>query len=157
GVGVRPNLEGLHDAVQAEVLLRVGALSGWIGSASQIEGSQEAAKDLISEGLRRFRERGMRSKAGEAQSDLALCYWRAGAYDEARVMLQEAYAEIDQRDFEQRAVTLMRRALVERESKRLNEALRLHNEAKPLFEKISDHLLTAHYHHAYANVLNRLS
>lgn len=72
-------------------------------------------------------------------------------------MLQEAYNEIDQGDFEQRAVILMRRALVERESKRLNEALRLHDEAKPLFENINNHLLTAHYHHAYANVLNRLS
>src|SRR6185369_3088559 len=120
GVGARPNLEGLKDAARAEVLLRVGALTGWIGSASQIEGAQEAAKDLISESLRLYQARGMRSKAGEAQSDLALCYWRAGAYDEARVMLEEAFRDIDTRNVEQRATTLLRQALVERESKRLN-------------------------------------
>ncbi len=157
GVGIRPNVEGLNEQEQSDVILRVGALTGWIGRADQIEGAQEAAKDLITQSLRLFRAQGRISKVGEARSDLALCYWRAGEYDEARVMLQEAYNEIDQRDFEQRAVTLMRRALVERESKRLNEAVRLHNEAKPLFENINNHLLTAHFHHAYANVLNRLS
>lgn len=157
GVGARPNVEGLNETEQAEVILRVGTLTGWIGSANQIEGAQETAKDLITQSLRLFRAQGKTNKAAEAQSDLALCYWRTGEYEEARIMLEEAYAEIDQWEVEQRAITLMRRALVERESKRLNEALRLHNEAKPLFETISNHLLTAHNHHAYANVLNRLS
>ena len=157
GVGSRPNLEGLDDQTRAEVLLRVGALTGWIGSANQIEGSQEMSKDLISESLRMFQELGIRSKAGEAQSDLALCYWRTGAYDEARVMLEEAYRNIDERNLEQRATTLLRQALVEREAKRLNESLRLHNEAKPLIDKITNPLLTASYHLSFANILNRLS
>jgi tetratricopeptide (TPR) repeat protein len=157
GVGVRPDLEGLHDADKAEVLLRVGALTGWIGSARQIEGAQEAAKDLIGESLRLLQRRGMRSKAGAAQSDLALCYWREGAYDEARIMLQEAYRDIDKRNIEQRAITLIRQAFVERETNRLHEALRFHHEAKPLFDEIDNHLLTAHFHHEFANVLNRLS
>ena len=47
GVGVQPNLEGLDEETRVQVLLRVGALTGWIGSASRIEGSQEMAKDLI--------------------------------------------------------------------------------------------------------------
>ena len=37
---------------------------------------------------------------GEARSDLALCYWRSGAYDEARVILQEALREFDESDIE---------------------------------------------------------
>jgi tetratricopeptide (TPR) repeat protein len=157
GIGARPSLEGLHVEAGAEVLLRVGALTGWIGSANQIEGSQEMAKDLISEGLRMFQALGIRSKAGEAQSDLALCYWRTGSYDEARVMLEEAYRDIDERNLEQRATTLLRQALVEREAKRLNESLRLHNEAKPIIDKITNPLLTASYHLSFANILNRLS
>lgn len=157
GVGAWPNTEGLDDSAKAAVLLRSGALTGWIGSANQIEGAQEAAKDLISQSLRLFLSRGLRSKAGEAQSDLALCYWRAGAYDEARVMLEEAFRDIDERNIEQRAITLLRQALVERESKRLNEALRFHNQAKPLFEKIDNHLLSASFHLSFANTLNRLS
>jgi tetratricopeptide (TPR) repeat protein len=123
GVGARPMLEGLDDATKAEVLLRVGALTGWIGSARQIEGSQEMAKDLISESARAFEKLGQRNRVGEAGSDLALCYWRAGAYDEARVILQEALAEFDETNIEQRAIALIRKALVERASTRLNEAL----------------------------------
>lgn len=47
GVGERPRVETLTDArAVGEVLVRAGALTGWIGSAGQIEGAQEAAKDL---------------------------------------------------------------------------------------------------------------
>lgn len=157
GVGARPMLEGLDDETKAQVLLRVGSITGWMGSASQIEGSQEMAKDLISESLRMFERLGKRKKVGEARSDLALCYWRAGAYDEARIILQEALAEFDERDVEERAIALLRQALVERESKRLSEALILHDQAAPLFDQIDDHLLTANFHLGFANLLNRLS
>ncbi len=49
GVGQRPQTEGLSEKAKAELLLRAGTLSGWIGSATQLAGSQEAAKDLVSE------------------------------------------------------------------------------------------------------------
>ena len=157
GIGARPMLEGLDDETKAHVLLRVGALTGWIGSASQIEGSQEAAKDLISESLRMFDELGQRNKVGEARSDLALCYWRAGAYDEARVMLQDALSEFNESDIEQRATALLRRAVVERSSTRLNEAVHIYNQAAPLFDQVNDRYITATFHFGYANVLNQLS
>jgi hypothetical protein len=48
-IGDRPQVEGLDQVTQAEVLLRAGVLSGWIGSVRQISGAQEIAKDLISE------------------------------------------------------------------------------------------------------------
>jgi len=157
GVGARPILEGLDDETTAQVLLRVGALTGWIGSAGQIEGSQEAAKDLISESLRIFEGLGRRIKVGEAHSDLALCYWREGAFDEARATLQMALAEFDEADIEQRAIALLRLAEVERASKRFNEALRIFNEAAPLFNEVSHHYLVATFHFGLANVLNHLS
>ncbi len=94
---------------------------------------------------------------GEARSDLALCYWRAGAYDEARVTLQEALREFDENDIEQRATALLRRAVVERSSSRFNEALRIYNDAAPLFDEIDDHYLAATFHVGLANVLNQLS
>ena len=156
GVGARPMLEGLDDDTKAQVLLRVGALTGWIGSAAQIEGSQEMAKDLISESIRMFEELGNRSKVGEARSGLAVCYWRAGSYDEARVTLQEALAEFDERDVEQRAIALIWKAEVERASQRLNEALRVYNQAAPLFDELNEHSLAAHFHHGFANVLKDL-
>src|SRR5688572_33076222 len=52
GIGERPNLEDFPDAVKAEVLIRIGTLTGWLGSSAQLEGSQEKAKDLIGEGIR---------------------------------------------------------------------------------------------------------
>src|SRR5712691_6519368 len=46
-VGERPVLEGLEPDIQAELLLRVGSLSGWIGAAQQIGGAQDFAKDQM--------------------------------------------------------------------------------------------------------------
>ncbi len=54
GIGVRPDVESLSPKDQAEVLLRVGALSGWLGSSNQVPGAQGLAKDLISESIRAF-------------------------------------------------------------------------------------------------------
>jgi tetratricopeptide (TPR) repeat protein len=156
GIGARPNIEGLSEQTGAEVLLRVGALTGWIGSVTQIEGSQEEAKDLISESLRTFERLGLRSKVAEARSDLALCYWRAGAFDEARVTLREAAGEVSPNDVELRARVLLRMAEVERASQRLSESLRIYNEVAPLFNGVTDALLIAHFHHGFANVLNQL-
>jgi len=50
-VGEYPALDELDDAAAADVLLRAGVLTGWLGSVKQIEGAQETAKDLISESV----------------------------------------------------------------------------------------------------------
>src|SRR5687768_14471637 len=90
GVGMRPRVENLRDAsVAGEVLLRVGALTGWIGSSEQIRGAQEKAKDLLSESVALFEGLSDSGRAAEAQTELAYCYWREGAFDEARVILSE--------------------------------------------------------------------
>src|SRR5437764_3378808 len=89
-VGERPVLDRLDEATAAEVLLRAGVLTGWIGSCKQIEGAQETAKNLISESLTRFEALGEIEKVAEAQTEIAYCYWRQGAFNEARVWLREA-------------------------------------------------------------------
>src|SRR5438105_5588488 len=73
-VGERPVLDGLDEAAAAEVLLRVGVLTGWIGSVKQIEGAQETAKNLISESIAKFEALGDTLKAAEAQMELGHCY-----------------------------------------------------------------------------------
>ena len=45
-IGERPRLEGLGQAIAAEVLLRAGVLTGIIGSSRQIADAQETAKNL---------------------------------------------------------------------------------------------------------------
>src|SRR3989442_5696559 len=81
------NLTGLDEAAKAEVLQRVGALSGWLGSTDQTEGSQETAKDLITQSIDLFQRLGLSEQVAEARGDLALCYCREGSYrsEERRV------------------------------------------------------------------------
>src|SRR5918911_482984 len=90
GMGLRPVLKDLTEQAQAEVLLRVGSLTGWLGSVRQVAGAQETAKDLICESMARFEALGEQVKVAEAQIELARCYQRAGAYDEVRVLLASA-------------------------------------------------------------------
>ncbi|HEY6803966.1 MAG TPA: hypothetical protein VI306_10340 [Pyrinomonadaceae bacterium] len=49
-----PDLEDLDQRTKAEVLLRVGTLTGWLGATKQIEGAQERAKDLITQSIESF-------------------------------------------------------------------------------------------------------
>jgi len=77
----RPRVKGLEPDIAAEVLLRAGVLTGWIGS------EQEQAKDFISESLTIFESRKYKKKTAEAQTELALCYMRLGEYDNASDLL----------------------------------------------------------------------
>src|SRR5258708_40187628 len=47
----RPELDDLDEPTKAEMLLRIGALAGWLGRTRQTEGSQETAKDLITNAI----------------------------------------------------------------------------------------------------------
>src|SRR5215213_10031525 len=55
GVGQRPPVINLPPAVDSEVLLQCGTLTGWLGSARNVSGAQEQAKDMLSEAERKFR------------------------------------------------------------------------------------------------------
>lgn len=157
GVGERPALDGLGELAAAEVLLRVGTLSGWIGSARQIEGAQDAAKDLLSESISRFLSSGANTKAAEAQSELGFCYRRAGNHDEARVLYNEALRLLPPGEDEQRAKTLVRLVVVEACSGHYHDALRLLTDNTALFERISSELLKGKFHNELAYVYMILS
>jgi tetratricopeptide (TPR) repeat protein len=154
GVGERPNLDGLSAEDQAELLLRSGALSAWAGSSSQISGAQAFAKDLISESIRAFEELGDREKIAEAQSDLALCYWREGAMDEARVWFREAVSKAG--DPLNRLRILVRSTTVEFSTNRCVDALNLLDEAAPLLDQVDDPATLGCYHMQRAAILEKL-
>src|SRR5205823_572468 len=61
-----PKVDELDELTKAEVLLRVGALAGWLGSANQAAGSQEAAKNLITTSIEIFEGLGESEKDAEA-------------------------------------------------------------------------------------------
>jgi tetratricopeptide (TPR) repeat protein len=158
GVGVRPRLEELSDkSALGEVILRVGVLTGWIGSSEQIQDAQEKAKDLLSESIGIFEQLDDSAHAAEAQTELAYCYWREGAFDEARVILTEVLRRLSREDLERRAVAILRLAIVESSAKRYNDALRILMEAAPLFEASVTHAIQGKFYNELANVLNYLS
>lgn len=135
-IGERPETAGLAPADAAELLLRVGALSGWLGSAGQVGGAQQFAKDLISESLRAFEGLGHTEKVAEAQTDLATCYWREGAMDEARVWFRSALALANEPTNQLRI--LVNSTTVEVSTNHLDEALVLLNRAASILDHIQD-------------------
>jgi tetratricopeptide (TPR) repeat protein len=140
GVGQRPSVEGLNRQATAEVLLQSGVLSGWIGSARNMTGAQEAAKDLISEAQRMFGALRQPVKVAEAQHELGICYWRLGAFDEARVVLDAAAKGVGDQADELRAKVLIRRSLIETWACRYHDALDVLREAEPFFSGLNDAL-----------------
>lgn len=154
-IGERPKVEGLQPSATAEVLLRVGVLTGVIGSKNQITEAQEAAKNLISESLAIFESLRYRKKIAEAQTELALCYWRTGENSEARDLLIETLSRLTT-DSELRAKAVLRLAIVERASTRYNEVLRILTESVLLFQKINNQTIKGSYHVTLGNVLENL-
>jgi tetratricopeptide (TPR) repeat protein len=156
GVGHRPKTDGLSEPIQAELLLRAGTLTGWLGSARQIVGAQERAKDLITESARTFEGLGLAEKATEAQIDLAICYWREGGFDEARITLKQVLDRLGDQESEQRLRALLNSAIVEKRSNRYTDALRIHIESAPWFESSDNHTLRGNFHNEFAGVLKRV-
>src|SRR5437667_2476502 len=151
------DLSELDEATKADVLQRVGALAGWLGSADQTEGSQERAKDLITESLDLFQHLGLSERVAEARGDLALSYWREGSYDEARATLAEALDSLGEKDSDLRALLLIRAGIIEARTQQLHEAMRFYNEASPLLDRSEDHALKGQFHNGYGLVFSQLA
>jgi len=149
----RPQIEGLAPEDQAEMLLRAGALAGWLGSSGQVARAQQFAKDLISESIRAFEGLGYSEKVAEAQTDLALCYWREGAMDEARVWFQSALAEAKEPATQLRI--LVNSTTVEVSSNHLDEALAILNQAASLLDSIKDNAALGRFYMQRGIVLRR--
>lgn len=145
----RPRVKGLEPNVAAEVMMRAGVLTGWIGS------NQEQAKDFISEGLTIFESRNYKKKIAEAQTELALCYTRIGEYENASDLLKLALSQLTT-DSELRAKAVLRSGIVKRHASPLHEALEFLTGNKSLFEKINSQLLKGCYHQTLGDVLKDL-
>src|SRR5918996_1499973 len=104
-IGERPATDELSVDMQAEVLWRVGSLSGLLGSAKQISGAQEFARDLLTESITLFESLDLQDKRAEAMTDLALCYWRLGAQDNGRALFRQAVEGAQKPETKLRTVT----------------------------------------------------
>jgi tetratricopeptide (TPR) repeat protein len=154
-VDERPNVEKLEPATAAEVLMRAGVLTGHLADRYQIENAQERAKNLLSEASNIFESLDNRHKILEAQTEISVCYWRDGSYDEARIILKEVIAHL-KTDDELKAKAVLRSAIVERAATQYKEAFCILTQASALFDKISNHTLRGSYHNELAIVLRNL-
>ena len=154
-IGEQPRLEGLEQSTVAELLLRAGVLTGYVGSKNQIANAQENAKDLITQSHRIFEARQNKKKIAEAQTELALIYWRTGENNEARDCLNEAFALLSI-DSELKAKAVIRLAVVEFRAARHEKALRILRKYAPLFDRIRSHTLKGCYHDTLGNTLEDL-
>lgn len=153
-VDQRPRVKGLQPDIAAEVLLRVGVVTGWIAS-EQIIDAQEQAKDLLSESLTIFESRKYKKKIAEVQTELALCYMRLGEYENASDLLKLALRELTT-DGELKAKAVLRFSIVKRHASPLNEALAFLTNNGPLFNKINNQTLKGCYHQTLGDVIENL-
>ena len=144
-IGERPAIDKLPGDTQAEVLWRVGALSGWLGSANQIPGAQEFARDLLTESITLFESLDQQDKRAEAMADLALCYWRSGAQDEGRALFRQAVDAAQKPETKLR--TLTNASTVEISSGRYENAFALLNTATAFLAEVSENWLHGAYHY----------
>jgi tetratricopeptide (TPR) repeat protein len=156
GLPHRPETQGLSDQAKAELLLRTGILTGWLGSAKQIPGSQEIAKDLISESAAVYETLEIDEKVAEARVYLSTCYWREGAFDEARITLRLVLDRLGEKQSEQKLRALLNLGIVEKTATRDRDALRIYKEAAPLFDQSLNHSLKGKFHNSYATLLRSL-
>ena len=156
GLPHRPDTDGLSDQAKAELLLRTGILTGWLGSAKQTPGSQEIAKDLISESAALYETLAISEKVAEARIYLSTCYWREGAFDEARVTLHLVLDSLGEKQSEEKLRALLNLGIVEKTATRDRDALRIYTEAAPLFDQSVNHSLKGKFHNSYATVLRGL-
>lgn len=156
-VGERPHLAGLDERAAGELLLRSGALTGWLGAARQVTGAQELAKDLISESICRFESLGLTDKAHEAQIEIAWVYCHEGAFDESRAILQHTVSLLSENEANLKGVALVRCALVDIKLARYESALQIFLSAGPLIKHSSNHSLCGRYYNGLALVYKKLA
>ena len=80
-------------AVQAEILLRCGALLSYLDGYKYLD-SQELARDWLTESVEKFRSVGISDKIAEAETELAMTYWRESRHSESFTWLEAASAKV---------------------------------------------------------------
>jgi tetratricopeptide (TPR) repeat protein len=156
GIGHRPKTEGLHPTVIPEVLLCAGILTGWLGSRNEIKEADDYARDLITESITLYEALGDTKKVAEARTELASCYWRAGANDEARILFSTALERLTT-EGNTRANALLGLSVVEWSASRYDESWRILTSNATLFRKITNHTLKGFYHNQSAMTLRALA
>jgi tetratricopeptide (TPR) repeat protein len=157
GIGQRPRIDCYPTEEQGFILLTVGSLTGWWGQARQIEGAQEQAKDLLSESERLFEKAGEVNGWALARCGLAVCYFREGSLDEARIYFQEALEQKTRLEAVTEFKLRLGLALTEVYAGNLPQARWLLEQAELLAAKVGSDLLRGKLYYTFGMVWRRLS
>src|ERR1051325_5800423 len=120
-LGQWPIQQGLEPVAAAELLLTAGTLTDSAVRVNRMLGSQRLAEALLSGAITLFDHLGESTKAIEARIELGCCYYHQGLFDIAYSTLNSCVEELKTEDIELKAVALIRLAIVERHSSRLQE------------------------------------
>ena len=126
----------LDDPTAAEVLLRIGVLTGWIGSIKLIKGSQQLARILLGDSITLFESLSDPKKTAEAQIESALCSMREGSLDVARELYVDALSRLDDQDGDLKALGMLRLAMVELLTNRLKDSFQILNTARRISQRV---------------------
>jgi len=146
GVAVLPALEFAEPRERAELMLRYGALIGFLGHNSQIANSQEQSKDLLTRALAEFIELNDQEKIAECENYIALAYWRLGELNEAFVWLQSSFERPIPRSSEPRVAWYGCITLLYIDRKQFQKVIDLLVPVKQDFLDLDDPYLLGIYH-----------
>jgi len=155
-LGQRPDTEGFSPTTTAEVLLCAGILTSWIGGQNQIKEADEWARDYLTESMRLFEVEKDAKRVAQVQTEIAYCYRRAGALDEARIWFIDALEKLII-EGNARANALLGLSVVEWSLSRYDESFKILTDNAILFRKITSHSLKGFYHNQLAMVLRSVA
>ncbi len=155
-IGVQPVLTGLDEHGAGEILMRVGSLAGWIGSARQITSSSAFAESLLRQSIEKFEKLEEDEKIAEALCYLGTVYRRSGAFQKAQDVLAKAIQHLDNSGSETHALVILNIAVVASCEGRHEYALSVLDGAASIFAQIQNHSHLGKYHNTLAVALKNL-
>lgn len=158
-IGARPRLDGLDQRTAAELLLRAGAVAGWVGGTEQsqrVAGAKEMAQSLLGGSIAIFEMLGEMVCAADVKIELAYCHYRNGAFDHARKILCDVLEALPESESDLRSIALIRKASIERHAGHLKDALSLLISITPLTSASENISIKGRFHNELATALKDL-
>lgn len=136
-----PNVAGLDSRDAAELLLRCGALFGFLGHIKQLPNAQEKSRNVLTEARNRFIDIYDVEKIAECENYIALAYWRSGELNEAETFVETALSHDLPSTNEVRLYSIVTMTILHNASKRYNETIDLVEENEYDFMRCGDAFL----------------
>ncbi|MCA1578470.1 MAG: winged helix-turn-helix domain-containing protein [Acidobacteria bacterium] len=127
--GKWPKLNRLNAYTAADLLFTSGTLFGCLAGTKQVLHGHRHAEALLNGSIALFEQLGIKSRSAEARVELTRCYYRQGLLDMAKETVLTAISELPEDEIELKTLALIILGVIERDSGRLGESLRVLREA----------------------------